>query len=573
MASSAPSPSLRRTVDLVVLCFGAGLVAQVRMLRDAALPAVADWCTRQGVQLRVHTWWPEDTAERDDESDDSTEAQYGRLRPLVEDEHVFVLAIIGPDVANADLALLTEVHQARPEPRYSRVLYMFCPNSNDDYEDLHPSVPRLWRGALWYARRDFTTHYFENALRTLLTTDMALDLRSSGLVIGAMRRRPRVIDENVQFTVYRPNAVQPELWYPLLAFAHLAERRPGAPLSQPSPLEQVQALAEQAGVGAYAAPRADARGGVPREGQLTFVPFVEGIDFNPRSQTFEWQEDVHQQNFRLRAWPATQGRVLRGRLTVYLGAFILADIALAFRVSTAAEPPPTPTVRSVNLITTDLAPDSRMTPVTAVPYKKVFPSYSHKDLAIVHQAEAYGEALGHVYLRDRLALRSGEQWEERLLELIDEADIFQLFWSSNSMTSEYVRREWEHALALSRPAFIRPTYWEVPMPRSADPPLPPDTLRKLHFYGFSDDYGRMRGDSYVEEATASSRHASSGQSAPKQLPMAFPPSAAPEESYVPAASSRLPQVPYRRRTSSRLIVYALIAAAVVALLIINVLGS
>ena len=26
----------------------------------------------------------------------------------------------------------------------------------------------------------------------------------------------------MQFTVYRPSAVQPEVWYPLLAFAHLA---------------------------------------------------------------------------------------------------------------------------------------------------------------------------------------------------------------------------------------------------------------------------------------------------------------------------------------------------------------
>jgi hypothetical protein len=89
------------------------------------------------------------------------------------------------------------------------------------------------------------------------------------------------------------------------------------------------ALGDNAG---YGAPRVDAHGGVPREGQLTFAPFVEGMDFNPRSQTFEWQEDVHQQNFRLKARPDTAGRVLRGQLTVHLGAFILADVALTFRI-------------------------------------------------------------------------------------------------------------------------------------------------------------------------------------------------------------------------------------------------
>ncbi len=43
--------------------------------------------------------------------------------------------------------------------------------------------------------------------------------------------RPGVkkLDENVQFTVYRPQVVVPEKWYHLLAFAHLSERRENAP--------------------------------------------------------------------------------------------------------------------------------------------------------------------------------------------------------------------------------------------------------------------------------------------------------------------------------------------------------
>ena len=348
-----------------------------------------------------------------------------------------------------------------------------------------------------------------------------LELASAELVDEPDRGRTpaAVVDENVQFTVYRPTAVQPKVWYPLLAFAHLAERRPDAPPGQPDPLEHVQELAEQAlGEEAAYSTRVDAGAGVPREGQLTFAPFVEGVDFNPRSQTFEWQEDVHQQNFRLKARPDTAGRVLRGQLTVYLGAFILADIDLTFRVDLAAPPPPTPTVRGPVLNTSpasQTSPQPELTPATAVPYQRVFPSYSHKDLAIVRQAEVYGRALGHVYLRDRLALRSGEEWEVRLLELIDQADIFQLFWSSNSMNSEYVRLEWEHAQALGRRGFIRPTYWEVPMPKSTNPQLPPDELAKLHFHGFYEEspredyeepprayYGEPRSEDYREPPPA-----------------------------------------------------------------------
>ena len=50
------------------------------------------------------------------------------------------------------------------------------------------------------------------------------------------------------------------------------------------------------------------------------------------------------------------------------------------------------------------------------------------------------------------------------------------------MKSPFVRREWEHALKLGRANFIRPTYWEDPLPQSPDDGLPPDELRALHFH-------------------------------------------------------------------------------------------
>jgi hypothetical protein len=49
------------------------------------------------------------------------------------------------------------------------------------------------------------------------------------------------------------------------------------------------------------------------------------------------------------------------------------------------------------------------------------------------------------------------------------------------MRSPHVRRESEYAETLNRPHFIRPTYWEEPLPSSDHPPLPPDSLRRLHF--------------------------------------------------------------------------------------------
>ena len=280
----------------------------------------------------------------------------------------------------------------------------------------------------------------------------------------------RALDENVQFTVYRPRAVRPAEWYDLLAFAHLAERRPDAPPDEPDPLAQVKLQAEHllgARLADYDDPRSDSRFGVPQDGEITFLPEIPGVTFNPERRVFRWQEDVHREEFRLRADAELDGRTARGTLRVYLGMIILAEVDLALRVDTTAPPPSVPG---------PVAP-----PDQARPYRKIFASYSHRDIEVVRQFERIAQALGDDYLRDLARLRAGTDWDEALLRLIDDADVFQLFWSSNSMRSPHVLREWEYAESLARPHFIRPTYWEEPLPSSDNPPLPPDSLRRLHF--------------------------------------------------------------------------------------------
>ena len=146
-------------------------------------------------------------------------------------------------------------------------------------------------------------------------------------------------------------------------------------------------------------------------------------------------------------------------------------------------------------------------------------------------------ALGDEYLQDVLTLRSGERWQARLPELIEEADVFQLFWSSNSMRSPYCREEWEHALALRRPLFVRPVYWEDPMPQDPTLGLPPVALRDLHFIKY--DVHPARADTPADpgEESGASRASpapSALQAAPPGAPQAAPAGAIP----APAAPSR-----------------------------------
>ena len=273
------------------------------------------------------------------------------------------------------------------------------------------------------------------------------------------------LDENVQFTVYRPKSIRPLIWAPMLAFAHLSERRPEAPHS-PDPIEEVKKQARMAlgeHIDQYQQTSQDSAQAVPREGEITFIPAVPGIEFNPPSRTFRWEEDVHKEEFRLRAAASLDQQTARGQLSVFLGSILLAEVTLSIRVDS-----------------NQLA-DAPTESSAAQAYRKIFASYSHKDIAIVEQFEHYAKALGDRYLRDVNDLRAGQVWSDQLGVLISEANVFQLFWSSNSMKSEFVKQEWEYALGLRRSNFVRPTYWEDPLPEWPEKKLPPDELVRLHF--------------------------------------------------------------------------------------------
>ncbi len=280
-----------------------------------------------------------------------------------------------------------------------------------------------------------------------------------------------LIDKNVQFTVYRPNTIVPAKWYSLVAFAHLSKRREDAPKDEPDPIQEVQRqaariLSDQPAK--YEAARLDRGFSVPQKGQLTFVPLIEGCEFNPPRQSVLWQKTVHKVEFEMRAAAEFDGRDVEGQMTVYLGNVILTEVPLRITIDS-------------NYVT----PEAKALEATsAEPYRKIFASYSHKDTAIVEDFENYVESLGDEYLRDVRTLRSGQNWSEELERMIREASVFQLFWSSNSMISPFVKQEWEYALGLNREKFIRPVYWEEPLPSKA-PELPPRALSELHFHKLS----------------------------------------------------------------------------------------
>jgi serine/threonine protein kinase len=285
------------------------------------------------------------------------------------------------------------------------------------------------------------------------------------------RGTPLVIDDDVQFTVYAPQKIKPEKNYTMLAFAHLSKRRDDADEDEPDPIAELKRQVERV-LGDKKEDYLDAKDSssqpVPRGGELTFVPVVKGLDFNPPSRSFVWRKSIHREEFDVRASEKLDGQTLRGSMTVFLGSLVIADVGLTISIDSRA-------TSATERISLDQGRSARRV-------KQVFACYSHKDEKVVAELAHLAPLFGSRFLCDRTHLEPGEDRREGLQRMIRNADVFQLFWSTNSMRSPETAVEINYAASLGRPGFILPTYWEEPMPRSPAEGLPPPEIDRLHFH-------------------------------------------------------------------------------------------
>jgi hypothetical protein len=259
----------------------------------------------------------------------------------------------------------------------------------------------------------------------------------------------------VQFSVYHPQDMRPERWYTLLSYIHLAAVKETVEADSRSRLPTEEVFRQQT---------ADANQVIAREAEIRVVPELPGCRFNPTYQQVIWIEDWHRAEFRVQARPELPGFALEqpvmGRVAFYVQTVLVGEV-------------PIWAVLSERAVAVDV--DRPAHPTIADPYQAIFVSYSHRDSDVVERIGRAYKALGMQFLRDVEMLRSGEEWNPRLLEYIEKADIFQLYWSKQAKASVYVQQEWHHALSLGRENFIRPLYWHTPMPQ------PPAELGALHF--------------------------------------------------------------------------------------------
>jgi len=256
----------------------------------------------------------------------------------------------------------------------------------------------------------------------------------------------------LRLSAFHPKEVVAEETQRLVAYAHIESARSEVARHA---LETLELRAEE-----VRAASETARQSVSREAEVQVVPQAEGLSFSPSQQFLSLWEDWQAAEFRFRAAADRIGGACNGSVMFLVEGVLIAEVPVSVFVRAAEA---------------DAVFGDEMAQVAASPYRRIFPSHSHRDLEIVAACERYAEMCGDQYLRDVRQLRTGEEWSPRLLELIDEADVFQLFWSPNAAQSQYVEEEWRHALGKQAPSFVRPIYWQEPL---IDPPI---ELGHIHF--------------------------------------------------------------------------------------------
>jgi predicted hydrocarbon binding protein len=203
---------------------------------------------------------------------------------------------------------------------------------------------------------------------------------------------------------------------------------------------------------------------VGEKNTITILPRLQGCTFTPEMINLEWTSNRRWANFDVKVTSNNPNfRFCRPRPGVVR--FFMNSIAIG----------------EVN-IRVFLENDSRVAEsvkstayMIANPFGNIFASFADEDTTIGNNVKSVANTLGNNYVN--YISKKNKGWNEKINQKIEEADIFQLFWSHNAKESEIVAEEWKHALNCKNNSSIRPIYWEKPLKNYS----PPKELKSLKF--------------------------------------------------------------------------------------------
>jgi heme/copper-type cytochrome/quinol oxidase subunit 4 len=248
-------------------------------------------------------------------------------------------------------------------------------------------------------------------------------------------------DTGIRFSAYYPKELEANDWHPVKAYAFMGYA-----------LDAVTVDAEGGDTDKVPEVLYDrsqtTRHRIPEGAQVTVTPRMKGFQFNPQNVSIGFYRAWHRFDFEIRAVDARLDEATNGYLTFTVDGLIVADVPLSVYVARRLG-------REQRVVTRH---------VTRKPYKSVYASFADEDLHLAERLRRIYDALGMYHLRDLMQLRAEHGWSEDMLKAVDDADIFQLFWSEAAANSKAVQRELEYAFDHTSQIenFVRPVYWEQP---------------------------------------------------------------------------------------------------------------
>jgi hypothetical protein len=245
----------------------------------------------------------------------------------------------------------------------------------------------------------------------------------------------------VRFAAYYPKELAPDVWQPVKAYAMLGYAQEAvATDAEGGDMDKLPSILFDR--------NRNLRYRIPEGAQVTVTPYMKGFQFNPQTVSIGFYRTWHRFDFEMRAVDAKLDEATNGHLTFMVDGLIVADVPLSVYVGKGVD---------------KNHKDDIIRRVFRKPYRSVYASLSDEDKALAERCQRVYEALGMYTMRDVMGMRAEGDWNESLLKLVDEADVFQLFWSGAAAESEAVAQELDRALThTDRENFIRPVVWEQP---------------------------------------------------------------------------------------------------------------
>jgi hypothetical protein len=253
--------------------------------------------------------------------------------------------------------------------------------------------------------------------------------------------------DRVHFTVAAASALAPASVSELSFWAHTDAQR--------------QEVLRRIGAAIHGEPVIKSKGpvSVPRGCQLTLRVSIEGLAVEPAEDELLWAGEIATTTFLVTVPEATPPGAHSGLIIIQTNGLQIARVY--FTVSVGAS-----TVGKVPLLSTEEL------------HRRAFASYASADrdevLRSIQGMQKVAPQLD-IFL-DVLTLRSGEDWQQRLWDVIPKSDVFYLFWSSHARQSPWVEKEWRCALKSRGRDFIDPVPLEAP-----ETAPPPAELASKHF--------------------------------------------------------------------------------------------